>query len=343
MTMKSGICMEKETTNLARGGVLYFKNLFMDTLSQINRLIKILKYYPELECLILKSLIAQNCVLKEKNFLLENESLELAKFFLINLSPKSKTLLSEPNFVGYKKITYLRKNINIFQIFALRQEDIFKKLESFLKKEKRLKGVIIFNPNNPTRKILKKIFLKQLITLYDNVYLIINETFIDLVEKESLMSEAKGFQSLFVFRFFTKFYGFAGAKVGYILTSNKLLEEVKKCLLAWNFNTFLFFIFKRFFQNEELKRDSLKYSAVLKVFFKRQLYNLGIFSLLSLTNFYLLIRILDSENFLFYLLSEKKFFVRICYNFHKLVSSNIRVSLKYFKNTKLFLEALKEW
>ena len=92
--------------------------------------------------------------------------------------------------------------------------------------------VIIVNPNNPDGKTHK---IKDLINLSKSVdILIIDESFIDLSENKSIISEIDSdIKNIIVIRSFGKFFGLAGMRLGFILSNSKTNKKLKRNLGPW--------------------------------------------------------------------------------------------------------------
>lgn len=76
--------------------------------------------------------------------------------------------------------------------------------------------LIICNPNNPTGCVLKRADLLTIIGALDrNVWLVIDEAYIDYSPDESLIAETSRWPNLVVVRTFSKAYALAALRVGY--------------------------------------------------------------------------------------------------------------------------------
>src|SRR5574342_1381380 len=100
--------------------------------------------------------------------------------------------------------------------------------------------IFLCNPNNPTGSLVKrKNMLKILETAYDkSATVFLDECFIELVPEsnESLISNLKEFDNLFILRSLTKSFGLAGLRVGYGLGSKKIIDTLTRIKIPWNVN-----------------------------------------------------------------------------------------------------------
>ncbi len=98
----------------------------------------------------------------------------------------------------------------------------------------RLDALVVVNPNNPTGRRL------SLATLLDwrerlaarGGWLVVDEAFMDASPGESLTAHV-GLPGLVVLRSLGKFFGLAGARVGFVLAEPALLERVSEQLGPW--------------------------------------------------------------------------------------------------------------
>ncbi|MEQ1629902.1 MAG: threonine-phosphate decarboxylase CobD [Gallionella sp.] len=94
--------------------------------------------------------------------------------------------------------------------------------------------VVIVNPNNPTA---RRFSVAELLELHERLaasggWLVVDEAFMDATPEHSLapFCPRKG---LIVLRSLGKFFGLAGARVGFVLAENTLLDELNEQLGPW--------------------------------------------------------------------------------------------------------------
>jgi L-threonine-O-3-phosphate decarboxylase len=94
--------------------------------------------------------------------------------------------------------------------------------------------VVIVNPNNPSGKLFSR---DELLCLHERLaarggWLIVDEAFMDAAPEHSLAS-ASPRAGLIVLRSVGKFFGLAGARVGFVLAEQKLLHALAALLGPW--------------------------------------------------------------------------------------------------------------
>lgn len=94
--------------------------------------------------------------------------------------------------------------------------------------------VVVANPNNPTGERLSP---RELLAWHFELatrggWLVVDEAFIDATPGQSLAAESR-LPGLVVLRSLGKFFGLAGARVGFVLAEPKLLEALDEVLGPW--------------------------------------------------------------------------------------------------------------
>ncbi|MFZ2303136.1 MAG: threonine-phosphate decarboxylase CobD [Gallionella sp.] len=94
--------------------------------------------------------------------------------------------------------------------------------------------VVIVNPNNPDGKLFG---VDQLLRLHEQLasrggWLVVDEAFMDATPEHSLASSCPR-PGLIVLRSLGKFFGLAGARVGFVLAENAVLQSLSELLGPW--------------------------------------------------------------------------------------------------------------
>jgi cobalamin biosynthesis protein CobC len=102
----------------------------------------------------------------------------------------------------------------------------------------RLEALVICNPNNPTGlKLSPEILINWTNQLASKGgWLIVDEAFVDTMPELSVSSQA-GRPALIVLRSLGEFFGLAGARVGFVLAWQDLLDQLSKELGPWPVST----------------------------------------------------------------------------------------------------------
>ncbi|QLF92715.1 threonine-phosphate decarboxylase [Pseudomonas sp. ABC1] len=94
--------------------------------------------------------------------------------------------------------------------------------------------LVVVNPNNPTGRRLP---VEQLLDLHARLaerggWLVVDEAFVDCTPEASLAAYSQR-PGLIVLRSFGKFFGLAGARLGFVLASTRLLSVLAESLGPW--------------------------------------------------------------------------------------------------------------
>lgn len=98
----------------------------------------------------------------------------------------------------------------------------------------RIDVLLLVNPNNPTG---RRFSPEQLYAWHARLaerggWLIVDEAFVDCTPEQSLAAHAQ-LPGLIVLRSFGKFFGMAGARLGFVLAERTLLDELDEMLGPW--------------------------------------------------------------------------------------------------------------
>ena len=126
--------------------------------------------------------------------------------------------------------------------------------------------VWICNPNNPTGTYESVEDIRKFIdTLPDNVLVIIDEAYIDFVtsvEVPTARALLDEFPNVFIMRTFSKAYGLANYRVGYMMSSAELANYIQTIRLPYNLNTLSQVAAEAAFEDREFLRATVRKNAV---------------------------------------------------------------------------------
>jgi len=113
------------------------------------------------------------------------------------------------------------------------------------------KLVIIVNPNQPTGTVLELDFLKTLAQHAEqyNTLCIVDEAYIEFSDNESAISLVNDYSNLGISRTFSKAWGLAGVRLGYIVSNNNVINELMKVKSLLDINVFAIKAAEYFIEN----------------------------------------------------------------------------------------------
>lgn len=212
-------------------------NASSEILEKILEKAKELNYnvYPDSDSVELRKKIAPYAGLSYKNIMVGNGSDELIHIIFNTFVDKGDIVFSHaPTFVMYSI------NATIAQAGYVEyetDENFEIDIDRFIEKAKGCSAKLVFlcNPNNPTGNQTKRAdvvraleALKYSIVVVDEAYVEFGgESVIDLVDK---------YENLIVLRTFSKAFGFAGIRTGYLAASGRVMENLEKVKPPYNLN-----------------------------------------------------------------------------------------------------------
>ncbi len=200
--------------------------------------------------------------------------------------------------------------------------------------------VFICNPNNPTGSVIGKDRLFSVIKENRETLFVLDESYMDFdFNQNTLLGE--NFKNLCVIRSFSKLYGLAAFRVGWLYSPNRrLIERVGSFRVPWSLTEAaiskaresLGFDFKEIAERIVSLRDAL----ILELSKFRQIKTYS-----SRTNF-VLFKLLEGEplKFLSYF-EQSGILIRNCADFYGLDETFFRVSVRSSQACKIFLNTLK--
>jgi len=101
-----------------------------------------------------------------------------------------------------------------------------------------LKGVdmaFLCNPNNPTGQLIPKAEMIEIVqyALQQGVRLVVDETYMDFIDSESIIKDAVESSHLICLRAFTKFFGMPGLRIGYAVSDEMTIAALQEGQEPW--------------------------------------------------------------------------------------------------------------
>ena len=110
--------------------------------------------------------------------------------------------------------------------------------ELLLKWTPKVKMIFLCSPNNPTGNLLNPPdILKLCKELAGKSIVVVDEAYIEFCDQESMASYINQYDNLVVLRTFSKVYGMAGARCGFLIAANEIIDWVKKIVTPYPLST----------------------------------------------------------------------------------------------------------
>ncbi|MHB1679945.1 MAG: pyridoxal phosphate-dependent aminotransferase [bacterium] len=159
---------------------------------------------------------------------------------ILSVFKPENVLIAEPSFTEYKRVCSVLKINTVHQCTCFEEEFklINNNLTEFIDKIKNLREndfIFIASPSNPAGVITPIGTIKEILKLCrnKNIYLILDESFMDFKEEYSSKHLIEEFDNLIVLRSMTKFFAIPGERLGYILSCKKNILKIINTAVPW--------------------------------------------------------------------------------------------------------------
>ena len=306
-------------------------------------LLSLVEDYPDPENNVLLTALAKKNNLDKQSILLGNGAAELIALLAGQLRNKA-VLIMQPTFYEYERMCLANKCEVTHFLMDLEGDIDF---EAFKKSTKSVEAVFFCNPNNPTgkRHPISTIEKMAVICKENSCLFIVDEAFYDFsAEYDNVYQLIHKYSNMVILRSLTKMYAIAGLRLGYILSNPTYILSLKRYLPHWNVNALAQEVGILSLKEDIYVRKTQKYIENEREFMSQELKKIGLTSVNSDVNYYL-IRDADEqiqEKLLVFLL-KKGIVLRHTLNFPGLKGYWLRVAVKKRSENELLLEALREW
>ncbi len=191
--------------------------------------------YPNTEAEDLKEQIAENFGLQTKNVLLGNGSSEiLEKIFQAFGGSGRKIVYPQPSFSMYKIYAELSEAEGVpVELEADYRLDAEKFVQAVKDSEASL--AVLCTPNNPTGNAVPLADIEYIAENIDCVF-VVDEAYVEFHGLSAAGSLLKKYPNMIVARTFSKAYGLAAARVGYMLATEKLTAMIGRVFMPYSVN-----------------------------------------------------------------------------------------------------------
>lgn len=191
--------------------------------------------YPNEEYSDLVEQIAKNFSVDKNQILLGGGSSEIIeKIFHAFGGEGKKIVYPQPSFSMYKIYAKAAEAegvpFNLNEKFDLNVDEFIKKI-----REVKASLAVVCNPNNPTGNALSVEQVEKIVSSIDCAFLL-DEAYVEFYG-HSAVNLVKKYPNLIVARTFSKAYGLAGARVGYMIAQSEVTKMINKNFMPYHMNT----------------------------------------------------------------------------------------------------------
>jgi histidinol-phosphate aminotransferase len=208
--------------------------------------------------------------------------------------------------------------------------------------DERTKIIFICNPNNPTGTYWSKEKLKNFLDkVNEKQIVVIDEAYFEFVEKDNFpngMDFINEYPNVVVFRTFSKMYGLAGLRIGYLVGSMEVVDIIRRTCVVYSVNKLAQVAAKAALDDEEHIIKTREHIRNEKSFLKRELERLKL-TYIAEEGCYVMIKLPFSDTLAYRKLISKGIVIRSMTGFR--YPNWIRVSIGSHEAMELFIENLE--
>ena len=297
--------------------------------------------YPDLDSTDLKEVVADYAGVSPTNIIVANGFVPLLEAALRALSIH-RCQLVVPAFVEYRR-TLERAGVKIEVEVASAESSFEYDISRMLDRE--CDAILLANPQNPSGVCQHPSFFQKLVeeASSKNIFILLDEAFIDYVPELSLSTKAQQSTNLIVFRSVTKFHGIPGLRVAYAIAHPSLATLISEALPPWPITTLASRAVIAALGDQAYallaRSDNLERRTTLE----RNLRLLALPIYPAVANF-LLFRIpsgIDSLTFWRHMIAEHRVVLRSCAGYEGLPEGHFRIAVRTPEENRELLSAIQ--
>jgi len=297
-----------------------------------------LSVYPEYTKFMKK--LASFLKINENELLLTNATDEAIQLVMNTFVEKGdEVIIPVPTFAMFKFYASLAE-AKIKEV--LYEEDLTYPIDSIINSiSSKTKIVILVNPNNPTgTAILEKDILQIIQKAQDNDALVlVDEAYYEFYGK-SCLELIRKYENVIITRTFSKAYGLAGMRIGYIVANSKTMGFLEKAGSPYSINSLAVIAAEAALEDYRYMNDYVREVNENKSFVENELARLGIKTYSSEANF-LIANFGNLCESIYERLKQKDILVRNRTK-DQLLKNCLRIGIGTKKQCNQFIKTLKE-
>ena len=298
--------------------------------------------YPDLQQTKLKQAISRYAGVNEQNITVANGFVPLLEAALRVLSIKH-CRMPVPAFVEYRK-ALVRGGVEVSTV-KLSPESCFRYTPEELVAGSH-DAIVLANPQNPSGGGHDAATMRDLVAraAHKNVFVLVDEAFIDYVPEHSITRDTHLFPNLIVFRSVTKFHGIPGLRVAYAVSNSTISSSLAGALPPWPITTLAARGVVAALDDEPYAVRSRAANAERRSDLQHGLTALGLITYPSAANFILFQLPSGVELISFWerLIVKHRIVVRLCNNYEALPGAYLRAAVRTQQENVSLAKAVAE-
>lgn len=195
-----------------------------------------IRYYPDVHQL--KDRLSEKFNIHSRNIFLNNGSSENIRVFYDAFALQNKeVIITNPCYPMHKIYAELHnsniKNVNYKENLTIDYQDIINSITN------NTCCIVLANPNSPIGDIIEKENIEKIISeaCDKSIPILIDEAYIEYSQQKSCIDLLNKYSNLVISRTFSKAYGCAGLRIGYLLGSDNMMEVIQKFIPTYEISS----------------------------------------------------------------------------------------------------------
>ncbi|OVE73757.1 cobyric acid synthase CobQ [bacterium B17] len=283
-------------------------------------------HYPDIYAYKATTELAQAHDVEPENVILGNGSTELMSWVLQSIKPEKPAWIA-PCYSGYEEVCKATgiegKSLDaIDENFSVVFDNIEKADIDLL---------FLASPNNPTGTIIEPLDILSLAQQRPDLWIIIDESFMDFVEDRSLTLIRKKLpKNIIIIKSLTKFFAIPGLRLGMAYTCSETSDLIRKSRLPWSVNAIAQQTALKLYHDKKYIEASRSYARELRDYLIQNIEGLSGWKCIPSRSNYIAARLPDgsSAKVLQQHLLQQGILIRSCANFDGLGEQYIRLAVR---------------
>jgi len=195
--------------------------------------------YPNGDCYYLRQKLAAQHGLDPNQFLFGNGANEVISFVIKAFCQEGDNIITaDKTFAVYEwvaEFSGFEARLVPLKDFAFDDQAMLAQIDE------RTKILFLCNPNNPTGTYWDEVTLRSFLnSVNGRQIMVVDEAYFEFVEKQDYpdgIKLIKEHPNLVVFRTFSKMYGLAGLRIGYLVGDPKVVDIIRRTCVVYSVNT----------------------------------------------------------------------------------------------------------
>jgi threonine-phosphate decarboxylase len=312
------------------------------TLRQSLDDLSVLTNYPEIGEPALRSALSTYTGVRSENIAVANGFVPLLEAALRAL-PIRKCLLPVPAFLEYRRTLTLAR-VEVIPHVLTPESDFSYDIDAVLRGSH--DAILLANPQNPSGVLCARNVLLELTAkaAERDLFLLLDEAFIDYCPEASLTEAINRFPNLIVFRSVTKFFGMPGLRVAYAAANFRTSAMLHETIPPWSITTLASRAVCAALGDEVYADHSRALNQERRIRLKKDLEALSLRTEPSAANF-LLFRLpsfVDAAEFWERMVLDQQIVLRQCANYEVLPDRYLRAAVRNDQENSRLVEALAQ-